>query len=67
MKDTIDSFEGAYEFLSNFYECAFTWRGNRYRTAEHAFQAAKTLDPIKRQAIVNAPSPGKAKRLGRHV
>ena len=61
----IDSFEGSYEFLSNFYESSFTWRGTTYPTAEHAFQAAKTLDPIYRQAIITASTPGKAKRLGR--
>ena len=61
----INNFEGKYEFLSNFYESPFTWRGNTYPTVEHAFQAAKTLDPIYRQAIATAKTPGKAKRLGR--
>lgn len=63
----INSFEGKYEFLSNFYEVPFRWRGNEYPTVEHAFQAAKTLDPIKRQEITAAPTPGRAKRLGRSV
>jgi ribA/ribD-fused uncharacterized protein len=61
----IDKFEGKYEFLSNFYESPLRWRGNDYPTVEHAFQAAKTLDPIYRQAIATADTPGKAKRLGR--
>jgi ribA/ribD-fused uncharacterized protein len=65
LNEVIDSFEGGYEFLSNFYEVDFTWRGTHYPTAEHAFQAAKTLDPIYRQAIATAQSPGQAKRLGR--
>jgi len=61
----IDKFEGKYEFLSNFYKSPLRWRGNNYPTVEHAFQAAKTLDPIYRQAIATADTPGKAKRLGR--
>lgn len=63
----INQFEGGYEFLSNFYEVPFRWRGNEYPTVEHAFQAAKTLDPVKRQEIANARTPGIAKRLGRSV
>lgn len=63
----INQFEGKYEFLSNFYESTFTWRGNTYPTVEHAFQAAKTLDPIKRNLICQAPTPGRAKRMGRKV
>jgi ribA/ribD-fused uncharacterized protein len=63
----INSFEGKYEFLSNFYEVPFRWRGNEYPTVEHAFQAAKTLDPIKRQEIAAARTPGVAKRMGRTV
>ena len=63
----INQFEGGYEFLSNFYEVPFRWRGNEYPTVEHAFQAAKTLDPIKRQEIAAARPPGAAKRMGRTV
>lgn len=63
----INQFEGGYEFLSNFYEVPFRWRGNEYPTVEHAFQAAKTLDPVKRQEIATARTPGVAKRLGRAV
>ena len=63
----INQFEGGYEFLSNFYEVPFRWRGNEYPTVEHAFQAAKTLDPVKRQEIATARTPGIAKRLGRSV
>ena len=38
-----------------------------YTTNEHFFQAMKSLNPKERQAIVLAPTPGKAKRLGRKV
>ena len=63
----INSFSGSYEFLSNFYESPFVWRGNKYTTVEHAFQAAKTLNPVERKAIMEAPTPGRAKKLGRAV
>ena len=38
-----------------------------YTTNEHFFQAMKSLNPKERQAIVLAPTPGKAKYLGRKV
>ena len=38
-----------------------------YPTVEHAYQAAKTLDEDGRKAILEAPTPGKAKRMGRKV
>lgn len=63
----INCFDGAFAFLSNFYESPISWRGNKYPTVEHAFQAAKTLNPMERQRIVAARTPGQAKRLGRSV
>lgn len=70
--DVIDSFEGEYEFLSNFYTSPFIFKdplfGNNkmeYKTNEHFFQAMKTLNPEERFAIWSAETPGKAKRLGR--
>jgi ribA/ribD-fused uncharacterized protein len=51
-------FKGPYRFLSNFYYFSNT-------TVEHQFQAAKTTDPEWKQRILNAPTPGMAKRLGR--
>jgi ribA/ribD-fused uncharacterized protein len=38
-----------------------------YPTVEHYFQAMKTLDIEKRKEIAAAPTPGKAKRMGRQV
>lgn len=55
----IDSFEGDFEFLSNFFlEPDGT-------TVEHEFQAAKTADLEWKLRILTAPTPGQAKRLGR--
>lgn len=57
----IESFSGKYAAFSNF----SPHRVGRYPTAEHAFQAAKTLIPEERNLIEIAATPGKAKRLGR--
>ncbi len=63
----ITSFRDQYEFLSNFYSSPIVLDSVTYPTVEHAFQAAKTLDPGYRRAICNADSPARAKRLGRIV
>lgn len=63
----IAEFEGKYAFLSNFYHSPITYDGITYPTNEHFFQAMKTLDQEERKAIAAAPTPGKAKRMGRHV
>ncbi len=54
-------FDGEFAFLSNFYPLA----GGL--TLEHYYQAAKTFDLQERAAILSAPTPGKAKRLGQRV
>jgi len=41
----IDTFQGKYEFLSNFYYCMIFFEDHWYPSTEHAFQAAKTQDP----------------------
>lgn len=61
----IDGFRGRWAFLSNFHRSVLRWDGLWYPTAEHAFNAGKTLDPAWRARIQQAPRPGEAKRLGR--
>ena len=63
----IKNFEGEYAFLSNFYFSPMIIDNVVYTTNEHFFQAMKSLNPKERQAIVLAPTPGKAKCLGRKV
>ncbi|MCY4013451.1 MAG: NADAR family protein [Gammaproteobacteria bacterium] len=63
----IDRFIGEYAFLSNFHRASFAWAGVEWTTAEHAFQASKTLDDEQRERVRIARSPGAAKRLGRRV
>lgn len=65
MSRKIITFSGRYEFLSNFYVAPFTENDITYPTVEHYYQAAKTCDPKEYVAIACAPSPAKAKKLGK--
>jgi len=65
--EPITSFAGEYDFLSNFYPAQVTFEQDVYPTVEHAYQAAKTNDPLERIAIRQASTPGQAKRLGKTV
>jgi ribA/ribD-fused uncharacterized protein len=65
----ITTFDGdpRYEFLSNFHPCTVVLDGVEYRTVEHAYQAAKTLDRAEREHVRCAPTPAEAKERGRHL
>lgn len=65
--DVIDNFSGDYRFLSNFGLPGFFYMGVWYRTNEHFYQAAKAETFGGAAEIVNAKTPGEAKRLGRQV
>ncbi len=65
--EKITSFSGKYKFLSNFSPAPVVMEGETFPTVEHAYQAAKTLDPQQRARIQLAKSPGMAKGLGRAV
>jgi hypothetical protein len=63
----ITSFRGEYEFLSNFFAHPITLDGEIYPTAEHAFQALKTLQPAERLKVRETPTPYAVKRVGKRV
>ena len=63
----INSFNGNYRFLSNFFESPVLFEKKVYPTVEHAYQAAKTTDDAAREKICRAKTPGSAKRIGRKV
>ena len=63
----INSFQGDYRFLSNFWPVRVQLDGATYTTVEHAYQAAKTLDDRERNTVRRALTPGEAKRAGRRV
>lgn len=64
---SITSFSGPHRFLSNFWSVPIAFEGMTYRTVEHAFQAAKTLDEGMRKQIRNDPDAAGAKKRGRKV
>jgi ribA/ribD-fused uncharacterized protein len=63
----IDDFRGNYHFLSNFAPAGVTLDGMQFPTVEHAYQAAKTLEPEERQQILEASTPGLARKMGRKL
>lgn len=73
MENKILGFRGAHSYLSNFYDSpiVLALHGSppylEFPTAEHAYQAHKTKVSSEIKRIVNAPTPAKAKRLGRRA
>lgn len=55
----IDVFTGDFDFLSNFYIEKYG------KSNEHIYQSKKTIDQDWKTVILNAPTPGKAKKYGR--
>jgi N-glycosidase YbiA len=65
--DAILGFVGEFNFLSNFFPSSVRYEGITFRSVEHAFQAAKTLDQNERYDIMWLDTPGKAKRAGHQL
>jgi len=64
----IDKFDGNWGCYSNFWPVIVKLDGIEYPSVEHAFQAAKTLDPKYRVGFQNSSvSPGDAKKMGRKL
>lgn len=63
----VKSFIGQYSFLSNFYFAPILHQGMMWITAEHAYQAAKTLSIPEKLSISGCRTPGQAKRKGQLV
>jgi ribA/ribD-fused uncharacterized protein len=61
---TVDSFQGEYRWLSNFWPAQVSYAGVEYPSVECAYQAAKFADPEVRGMFRGLRS-GDAKRLGR--
>jgi ribA/ribD-fused uncharacterized protein len=63
----ITEFKFAHWFLSNYSTTLIEFEGLQYSSVEHAYQAAKTLDPAIREEIRQQFSPGAAKYIGRRI
>jgi predicted NAD-dependent protein-ADP-ribosyltransferase YbiA (DUF1768 family) len=72
-RTVIDDFRGEWAALSNFAPLPVVIYSHLegvevvFPTGEHAFNAAKTLDPAERAEILAAPSPGEADRPAGHA
>lgn len=67
MGTIINGFNGEYRFLSNFWMASIEVGGRRWASAEHCYQAAKSLRPRDWDLISNQQTAGGAKRAGRYV
>jgi len=67
--DNIESFEGEYRFLSNFYmlPTPIVVEGIMFPSTEHAYQAMKSLDRDDWVRISQLATPNEAKRAGRKL
>jgi len=63
----ICGFSGEYRFLSNFYPVQITIDGVVYQSSEHYYMSQKTDDQLIRDRIIEAKTPGIAKRLGAKI
>lgn len=65
----IDSFQGEYRFLSNFFEGPepVLWNGHLCPTAEHAYQSSKVNSLSMQATLATTGTPGAAKRAGRNA
>lgn len=63
----INKFSGQYSFLSNMYPCTVEIERLKYPSAEHAFQAMKSLNLNDRIAIARCSSPKEAKQAGKRL
>ncbi len=62
--EKIAEFQNEYRFLSNFWPAEVIYEGITYPTAEHAYQATKTLDTNERKKIAALKTPAEAKHAG---
>ncbi len=63
----IGPFQGEWRWLSNFWPASVVLEGVEFPSVEHAYVAAKSLDPEFRSRVLAEPKPGRVKRLGRGV
>lgn len=64
MVPEIKGFFNEYRFMSNFHFVEVEYEGMKYRTTEHAYQAAKFADPVMRYTIQQLLRPGDARKHG---
>ena len=64
----IRQFKGEFRFLSNFYPSPVKFRGILYPSVEHAYQSAKSADPVwKKNCADPEIKPSKVKKASAHI
>lgn len=63
----LDSFQGKYRFLSNFWPCKILYKDHTYISTEHAYQAAKAINKEDHDYVANAKTAAATKKAGRNV
>lgn len=61
------SLRAGYFFLSNFCPIQFEYKGETYYSVEHAYQAAKCVNPKVAEKIRNIDTAGKARKIGSKI
>jgi ribA/ribD-fused uncharacterized protein len=67
MSNLIREFKGEYRFLSNFWYVDVEYKGVKYPSTEHAYQAQKCISPLDKALVLKCDTPAQAKALGRDV
>lgn len=65
--EPIDSFQGEYRWLSNFWPCEVELDGLKFRSVEAGYVAAKTTDIEIRKYIQTLDTSGKCKAYGKKL
>lgn len=60
-------FFGEYRFLSNYHLCKCTYDNIDFISSEHLYMYQKSSDHTYRLAIIHAPTPKEAKRIGSNI
>jgi ribA/ribD-fused uncharacterized protein len=63
----IKGFRDSYRFLSNFWYVDIKYGDVTFPTTEHAYQAAKSNDPLDWYIILSCRTPGEAKMKGKSL
>jgi ribA/ribD-fused uncharacterized protein len=67
MAKEITEFRGEWRFLSNFWPCDVKLGEIVFPSAEHGYQARKSLMPEVQLSVAQLATPGDAKRYGRKI
>jgi len=65
--DTVLGFFQEYAFLSNFHEAPLLYKGIKWPTSEHAYQAMKSTNEADWRMFALLETPGESKKLGQKL